>query len=51
MKGYKEPEKFEQGICFICMEKCDKNAYCHYECALAYSEEKGKRIIKSREKE
>lgn len=25
------------GICFVCNEKCDKNAYCHEKCALAYA--------------
>lgn len=25
------------GTCFVCQEKCDKEAYAHYECSLAYS--------------
>ena len=40
---------FELGICFICLKPCDK-AYCHYECAVAYSEEKDKRIKEAKGK-
>ncbi len=25
------------GTCFVCQEKCDKEAYCHEKCALAYA--------------
>lgn len=40
---------FELGVCFICGKPCDKTAYCHYCCALAFSDEKDKRIKEAKE--
>lgn len=39
----KNLKKFEEGKCFLCNKECEKEAYCHYDCALAYSDEKLKR--------
>lgn len=39
-----EIEKFIQGQCFICKQNCQADAYAHFECCLAYFEEKNKRI-------
>lgn len=37
--------EFNPGICFICRTNiADAESYCHYECAVAYSEEKQRRI-------
>lgn len=37
-------KQFEEGICFACGEKLKEEYYIHYECAIAYSDEKSKRI-------
>ena len=34
----------KKGKCFVCNLKCDRDAYVHYECAVAYSDEMNKRI-------
>lgn len=31
------------GECFICKKECRPGAYCHYECAISYSEEQSRR--------
>ena len=53
MKGYTKPDKIVQGICFLCGKECYPFAYCHTECAIAYTDAKDKLIedakIKSRE--
>ena len=51
MKGYIPPRQFTAGVCFLCNTGCAQNNFCHYECAIAYSEEKEKRIKEAREKE
>jgi hypothetical protein len=51
MKGTPTPERFATGTCFICKKKCDEEAYCHFECSVAYSEEKNRRIKEAIEKE
>ena len=43
VKGYYPPRKIDTGICFICGEKCNPDNYCHFKCAIAYSDEKGRR--------
>lgn len=43
-------EKFIKGICFMCKRACDSQAYIHYECSVAYSEEKAKRIKEANDK-
>jgi hypothetical protein len=50
MKGYNKPDKIEKGICFICIESCDFNAYVHSACAYAYLDEKERRIKEAKEK-
>ena len=38
-------KQFVKGECFLCLKKADdSNAYCHYSCCIAYSDEKQKRI-------
>lgn len=37
-------KQFIPGECFICLGKCDPKAYLHYQCGLAYYDEKEKRI-------
>lgn len=37
-------KQFTQGICFICQKPCTTEAYVHTECAVAYHDEKAKRI-------
>ena len=49
MKGYTRPEVFVIGNCFICNQPCDANAYCHFKCAEAYSEEKARRVEKAKQ--
>lgn len=39
-----DTKKFEKGKCFICMQNCDADAYVHVSCAVAYHDEKAKRI-------
>lgn len=51
MKGYKESRKITEGICFICGKPCDSNSYCHHECAIAFAEEKDRRIKEARQEE
>lgn len=43
-------KKFELGKCFICGKECGKEAYIHNECAIAYSDEKNKRIKEANQK-
>lgn len=31
---------YNKGICFICGKECEKDHYAHYECCLAYAENK-----------
>ena len=50
MKGYVKPEGFKEGVCFICGEPCKPEHYCHFECALAYSEAKDRKIKKAHAK-
>lgn len=38
---------FEEGICFICKKKTEKNAYLHYECGITYEDYKRKKIEKN----
>jgi hypothetical protein len=40
MIGYKKPEELKTGMCFLCGNECAEGKYCHFECALAYSEKK-----------
>jgi hypothetical protein len=42
MKGYVKPDRPKLGICFICNQPCE--AYCHRECALAFSMEEHRLI-------
>jgi len=35
---------YKEGICFICNKPCDPEGYVHYECCIAYSDYKEKRI-------
>lgn len=35
-------KRYEPKVCFLCGEKCE--VYCHYSCAMAFSEDKKKRI-------
>jgi hypothetical protein len=49
MKTYKKPESIKRGTCFICKEECPLDAYCHLECAIAYDDEKTKRIKEAKE--
>lgn len=39
------------GICFICNEVCPIEAYCHFECSLAYSDFKTKELKEKIQKE
>lgn len=32
----------DKGICFICNEACDPDAYCHRQCALEMCEQRRK---------
>lgn len=50
-KGYVSPKPFERGHCFICNKDCDKEAYCHYECAVAFSSNAKDKIKDAREQE
>lgn len=50
MRGYLPPRALVTGTCFVCLKPCDKDAYCHLECAYAMSEEKTKRIKEAIEK-
>jgi len=43
-------KKYTRGICWICNTKCDPDAYCHFECADAYSEENKRRRKEANEK-
>jgi len=47
MKNYKKPEEFKVGVCFLCHEPCER--YVHFACALAYYEDKEKRIKQASE--
>lgn len=38
-----------EGECFLCREKTEDEAYCHYECAIAFGEDKQNRIKKADE--
>ena len=38
-----EINKFIEGTCFICSKNCG-SGYCHNECAIAYADEKAKRL-------
>lgn|GEM_PF-5920018 len=35
--GVKMKMQLRTGVCFVCHTECNKDAYCHGECALAYS--------------
>ena len=35
-------QQFKDGFCFICGESC--KSYAHYDCCIAYDDEKEKRI-------
>ena len=43
-KEHLDIKEFVEGKCFICGKPCDPESYCHFECALAYANEKEKRI-------
>lgn len=45
----KKLSPFLIGECFICGKPCEK--YCHYECAVAIEQERGRRIKETAEKE
>lgn len=47
MKGYVNPPAFTPGICFICKNMTNGESILHIECALAYAEEKQRRIDKA----
>ena len=38
-----EVKVYNKGICFLCGKEC-KDHYCHYECALAYTDHKSKML-------
>jgi hypothetical protein len=38
------PQEFKPGECFLCGLACEKDCVLHYECALAYDDEKKKRL-------
>lgn len=42
---------FTQGTCFICGNRCNLNNYVHYECAVAYENEKEKKIKEMKNEE
>lgn len=37
-------KKYVKGECFICGESCSEGKFAHYECCVAYSDDKDKRI-------
>jgi hypothetical protein len=37
-------EHYEKGNCFVCRKDCDKDSYCHFECARAFCDDKEKRL-------
>ena len=49
MKGYVHPEPFRIGTCFLCREPCDGDKCLHFTCAIAYSDEKERRIRQAKE--
>ncbi len=38
-------EIYQEGICFLCQQKCHPKGYLHRSCAIAYSEHKAKTIL------
>lgn len=46
-----EVVEFVKGKCFICSKKCDKEGYCHHECAEAYHDKMQKEYKRLRENE
>ena len=48
MKGQSLGEIYPKGICLICKQPTDSEAIAHYECSIAYTEEK-LRLARERE--
>lgn len=51
MKGYIRPHQFTPNVCFICGEPCLEGTYAHSYCAIAYSDEKDRKIKQANEEE